>query len=130
MVVPLADLTPVPGSEPEEIDIVRSNNLQREGHPNLVAHDESSNSELDRSPQTTSLAHVSSEPEGAASGTNHNNGHARYLLIATWLGVALVGAALTVAIYYGIFMLRLARWTAWKDFRDACIEDQVSSRAS
>lgn len=40
--------------------------------------------------------------------------------------MAVAIAALSIAIYYGVLMLKLAKWTALKDFREACIEDEVS----
>lgn len=34
-------------------------------------------------------------------------------------------AGVIVAIYYGAVTLKMARWTAWKDFRESCTEDEV-----
>lgn len=38
----------------------------------------------------------------------------------TWIGTAFGLAALVVGIYFGLWSLRLQRWTAAKDFRDQC----------
>ena len=43
---------------------------------------------------------------------------------ATWLGVGMAAGALVVAVYYGQPMLRLARWTAMKDFHEGCVDDR------
>lgn len=47
------------------------------------------------------------------------------LSAATWLSVGLEGSALIVTMYYGLPILRIARWTAVKDFHESCVSDRA-----
>ncbi|KAH8594345.1 hypothetical protein B0O99DRAFT_712539 [Bisporella sp. PMI_857] len=97
-----------------------------------------------------SLANTSNSPQlsspsvvvpatGANSSQNPPVVHARQMSIwhrqplkaitstglATWLGLFTAAAALYVAVFYGVPMIKLAQWTAQKDYREACLEDQT-----
>ena len=41
-------------------------------------------------------------------------------VVGTWAAAAIAIGALSVAVYYGYWSLRLQRWSAIKDFRDQC----------